>query len=657
MDDVINIVVSYAREDQRHLEGLILHLTPLERSNKIRLWYDGLIQAGQRWDEEIIKNLEQADIILLLVSADFLVSDFVYEVEVQRALERHSEGKAIVVPIILRPCDWSSTPFGDLQALPRNARPVSMWESQDEAYVDIIRGLISLIDRIEAKKDYQERAVNVTQSTVERQYKLEEVFVSSGLPSITFVEPEEYKYIKHSLSQKGRGIVIEGPSGIGKTTTAIKVLESKNKSYTLLSARLQDHLDQIQTIAEWHKGVVIIDDFHRLDISIQTEIVNYLKYLADFSQADRKLIIIGIPNTGNSLIKISFDLANRITIFKLGISGEKIIEELINKGEKALNIEFLEKASLIREAYGSLYIAQLLCAYTALINGVEETLANKQIIQEGVFNVIERIKKDLAPKFDDIVRHFASIGGRKNKICIEVLKEIALTEEGILNFYHLKSKRPELKAGIEKILVNKDIQKLYQDYPECKRHLLFDERMPALIIDDPQFKFYLNNISIDRLILLTGKISDSERTKVFISYSHNDEDWLKEVLLHLKHLERKGIVDLWVDKRIKAGQNWRREIDAALKVTKVGILLVSQNFLASDFIAYNELPPLLESVEQEDATILQIVLKPCSLNHFPELSKFQTVNDPKYPLAGMNEVERAETLVRLAEVVEEALNE
>ena len=162
---------------------------------------------------------------------------------------------------------------------------------------------------------------------------------------------------------------------------------------------------------------------------------------------------------------------------------------------------------------------------------------------------------------------------------------------------------------------------------------------------------------MDRLILLTGKTSSSKRTNVFISYSHNDEDWLKEVLLHLKHLERKGIIDLWVDKRIKAGQNWRKEIDSALKVTKVGILLVSQNFLVSDFITYNELPSLLEAAEQEDATILQVVLKPCSLNYFPELSKFQTVNDPADPLAGMDEVKRAETLVKLAEVVEESLND
>ena len=149
-----------------------------------------------------------------------------------------------------------------------------------------------------------------------------------------------------------------------------------------------------------------------------------------------------------------------------------------------------------------------------------------------------------------------------------------------------------------------------------------------------------------------------KRDKVFVSYSHKDEEWLKRVQTHLKVLENLGItVNLWDDTKIKAGMKWCEEIEKALSASKVAILLVSTDFLASDFIRMNELPPLLKASKNEGATILSLILKPCLYIKHKELAEFEAVNDPSKPLSKLLEHEQDEILVKLAERITELINE
>jgi HEAT repeat protein len=146
----------------------------------------------------------------------------------------------------------------------------------------------------------------------------------------------------------------------------------------------------------------------------------------------------------------------------------------------------------------------------------------------------------------------------------------------------------------------------------------------------------------------------SGRTKVFISYSHQDAEFLQRLQVHLAPEVRNKRVDLWDDTKIAPGAKWRSEIDKALQAAKVAVLLVSADFLASDFIALNELPPLLSAAESEGVTILPVLLKPCSYKNTP-LAEFQFVNKPLTPLIRMSEAEREETWVRVAESITQAL--
>jgi len=137
----IEIFYSYSHKDEDLRNELEKHLGVLKRNGVIAGWHDRKIAPGAEWGGEIDKHLETADIILLLVSSDFIASDYCYEVELKRAMERHAQRTARVIPVILRNCDWRDAPFGKLQALPKDGKPIKTWNDMDEAFTDVVAGL------------------------------------------------------------------------------------------------------------------------------------------------------------------------------------------------------------------------------------------------------------------------------------------------------------------------------------------------------------------------------------------------------------------------------------------------------------------------------------------------------------------------------------
>ena len=123
------------------------HLSALQHQGLIEPWHDRRIKAGDEFDNVIDKQLNEADIILLLVSSDFIASRYCYEIEMKRALGRHHAGQARVIPVILRPCDWSDTPFEKLLAAPKNGKAVKLWPDIDEAFLDVVRHIKGALPR------------------------------------------------------------------------------------------------------------------------------------------------------------------------------------------------------------------------------------------------------------------------------------------------------------------------------------------------------------------------------------------------------------------------------------------------------------------------------------------------------------------------------
>jgi len=146
--------------------------------------------------------------------------------------------------------------------------------------------------------------------------------------------------------------------------------------------------------------------------------------------------------------------------------------------------------------------------------------------------------------------------------------------------------------------------------------------------------------------------TDRTLNTVFLSYSHKDREYLERALVHLKPLERRGIIDAWADTRLQAGDKWRTEIEAALTRARAAVLLVSADFLASDFIVDNELPPLLEQAEKRGTKIIPLVLRPCRFARDESLRSFQALNDPARPIAQLPREEQEAYFDKLSAYVE-----
>jgi hypothetical protein len=138
--------VSYAHEDDAHCTRLLQELTQLARDNLIAIWTDHKLVAGDVWDKGIREKLEGANLILLLISSSFMASEYIYRVEFTSALERAKLGEAVIVPILVRPCDWEK--LSHLQALPSDSKPVTKWVDPDDAWFDVLSGLKATLAKI-----------------------------------------------------------------------------------------------------------------------------------------------------------------------------------------------------------------------------------------------------------------------------------------------------------------------------------------------------------------------------------------------------------------------------------------------------------------------------------------------------------------------------
>lgn len=236
----VEIFCCYARKDKPLLSELRTHLMPLQRQGYITLWADTDIDAGTEWEEEINKHLNTAQIILLLVSSDFIASEYCYSKEMTRAMERHKAGEAQVVPIILRPVLWKHAPFGILQALPTDARPIigSTWHNQDEALLDVANGIQKVVQRFLHREEEQKEPPPTLD--------LDTYFTAKAIPTGF----EDLDRLTGGGLQRSDLIVIEAPPSTGKTCFALNIAANVVNSghsvgifsFEMTSERLVQHL-------------------------------------------------------------------------------------------------------------------------------------------------------------------------------------------------------------------------------------------------------------------------------------------------------------------------------------------------------------------------------------------------------------------------------
>ncbi len=332
---------------------------------------------------------------------------------------------------------------------------------------------------------------------------LEEVFTLSGIPTYTFVEPVRFDEIKVSVRTPGRCLVIEGPSGIGKTTTITKAIAELGLQgrVTVLSARKSQDAELIAELPDIEDiGTVIVDDFHRLPDNVKAKLSDFMKVLADSGNETSKLIVIGINKAGQQLVKFAHDLGLRIDVFRLEANPIEKILELIERGESALDILIAHRETVAERAQGSFQIAQLLCHKLCVLSKVLETQPEPKKVDLPIDVVVEDVMIDLARQFKEATLTFA----RGSKLrregrapYLHILRWLADSDEWSLDLSEALNKYPEHKASIGQVLDKGYLSALLGD-PDKRAvlspHFHFEPSTAILSVEDPKLIFYLKNI-------------------------------------------------------------------------------------------------------------------------------------------------------------------
>lgn len=254
----LRLFISYSHKDEKLRQSLDDHLAALERQGMIQPWHDRKIMPGLKWAGEIDENLIRADIILMLVSAPFLASDYCANIEMQRALERHDRGESRVIPVILQPADWTSTELGHLQALPANAKAVTTWSNRQEAFLSIAQGIREVAEAMLQDPRRGRRAIPSGTSPSSASPHIPAPappppLSSSGdvnleIPegpvrhdSPFYIHPSQEHRCFEEIEKPGALIRIKSPKGMGKSSLMARLLaHADTKGYRTAALNLEE---------------------------------------------------------------------------------------------------------------------------------------------------------------------------------------------------------------------------------------------------------------------------------------------------------------------------------------------------------------------------------------------------------------------------------
>jgi hypothetical protein len=329
---------------------------------------------------------------------------------------------------------------------------------------------------------------------------LEEVFKTGGVPTYTFVEPKEYPDLLLNLRTAGRGLVIEGPSGIGKTTaveTALVRLGMAAK-VTKLSARRPKDVEYIEALpALGAVGVVIVDDFHKLSSHTRSALADYMKTLADDESRETKLIVVGINKAGQSLISFAHDLVNRLDIIPFESNPDEKVLALVSQGAAALNVEFNVEGEIVASAQGSFYLAQMLSREVCKCSGVLEKGANRLTIETS----FESVKADVWDRLAQVFRGRCESFCRGSKMrregrapYLHILRWLAEGSEWTLSLRDAIRSHPALRGSVGQVVDKGYLAELVQDDTDISAVMHYEAGAEQLTVEDPQFVYFIRNI-------------------------------------------------------------------------------------------------------------------------------------------------------------------
>ncbi len=330
---------------------------------------------------------------------------------------------------------------------------------------------------------------------------LEEVFKTSGVPTYTFVEPRKYPDLLVSLRTPGRGAVIEGPSGIGKTTAveaAIKRL-SLEGAVTKLSARRPKDVEYIEALPPLGpSGLVIVDDFHKLTDKTRAGLADYLKTLADDESKDTKIIVVGINKAGENLIGFAHDLVNRLDIISFENNPDEMVQELVKLGSVALNVTLNVAEDIVGAAQGSFYLAQMLsqevCKRAGILEKAESLVETHISFASVRADVWDRLGLVFRARCERFCRG-TKMRPEGRAPYLHILRWLAEGDGWTLSLREAIRRHSSMRGSVSQVVDKGYLGELMRDDKEISEAIHYDATAEQLTVEDPQFIFFIRNIA------------------------------------------------------------------------------------------------------------------------------------------------------------------
>jgi len=403
-------------------------------------------------------------------------------------------------------------------------------------------------------------------------YVVEDIYRNVGIPEFTFVRPPNYNEILVDLRSPGKPVVIEGQSGTGKTTTIKKIIEEAlpGIDFMYLSARKARDIQQIYKVAEGsEKGRFIIDDFHRLDIDVQTQIANLIKISAeeDDPENNPKIVIIGINKVGSDLIHLVHDIGKRTGIHRIMPGDENTTKDLINRGEEKLNINIKYSSTIFKESKGDYWLTQLLCQSICLMNNITETSSDKIDISFSMGALRHRVASILEHLYLDAVKEFCR--GKRfrstNDPYFKLLKAVSEQDSAIVELTMLANSNPEVRGSINNIK-EKRLSNLLDSKAICERYFYYNNESKNFAIEDPALFYYLKHLKWEKIRAECGfKPKDKEYGFDFaLSFAGENRELARIISTQLELLDCAVFFDEFFEPNF-LGKTWRKQFEAIFK--------------------------------------------------------------------------------------------
>jgi 3',5'-cyclic AMP phosphodiesterase CpdA len=466
-----------------------------------------------------------------------------------------------VVPVLLNSTRIPRR-IRSFQVLPRDGNPILARRDRDEALLEVIRGLQEIINfRSDAPsassrmprpraalQEISSFGADAPKAARPRSYAMpaapaaapvaaparpssesaplirrdiNDIFPLDGPPTVTFVEPPRFAELQHALRRMGTGLLVEGPSKVGKSTAIQKAMEAlgvPESDQTWWFGQRPPPLDELrkkidELIAAQRDTWLFIDDFHHLeDARYRRELASGMKVLADKPQDKRhgKVTLIGINPLGSSLVQVMPDLEGRFRIIRLDVEKDwqrsTQIAELIIRGEQAANLRFTRRDELVVAAAGSFFLAQYLCNMAAVKAGIHEAPLELVEIDLGPADVIASIQGELAHRFRGPMLDFAAFDAAPppRGAGLSLLWLLAFhSSDGSFPVREARLRFPMLNAAFDWLLES-NLSRCFQEHPALQGLLYYNRATQTLTMENPQLKFYLRELDWEEFARASG---------------------------------------------------------------------------------------------------------------------------------------------------------